>query len=110
MLPQVKKETQFDIFIPSLLYELVSERSSGVSSIDDLEKFASARVQNNAPRVPSRDEGVKTSATRHGGSSEDDLDFIFNTGFRSNSVPKSRVKNAVRKRNFVEMIYFKVSG
>lgn len=81
-----------------------------MSSIDDLEKFASARVQNNAPRVPSCDEGVKTSATRHGGSSEDDLDFIFNTGFRSNSVPKSRVKNAVRKRNFVEMIYFKVSG
>ncbi|KAK9945876.1 hypothetical protein M0R45_011369 [Rubus argutus] len=40
-----------------------------------------------------RSSGVKTSATRHGGSSEDDLDFIFNTGFRSNSVPKSRVKN-----------------
>lgn len=67
-----------------------------MSSIDDLEKFASAGVPNSAPRVPSRNEGVESSATRHGKSSGDDLDFMLSTGFRSSSVPKSRVKNAVR--------------
>ncbi|XP_062022396.1 auxilin-related protein 1 [Rosa rugosa] len=74
--------------------QVSKERSSGVSSIDDLEKFASAGVPNSAPRVPSRNEGVESSATRHGKSSGDDLDFMLSTGFRSSSVPKSRVKNA----------------
>ncbi|XP_024166047.1 auxilin-related protein 1 isoform X2 [Rosa chinensis] len=74
--------------------QVSKERSSGVSSIDDLEKFASAGVPNSAPRVPSRNKGVESSATRHGKSSGDDLDFMLSTGFRSSSVPKSRVKNA----------------
>ncbi|XP_004290908.1 PREDICTED: auxilin-related protein 2 [Fragaria vesca subsp. vesca] len=60
--------------------------------IDDLEIFASATVPKSAPRVPSRNDGVESSATRHGKSSGDDLDFMFSTGFRSSSVPKSRVK------------------
>ncbi|KAM5564328.1 hypothetical protein ABKV19_018767 [Rosa sericea] len=78
--------------------QVSKERSSGVSSIDDLEKFASAGVPNSAPRVPSRNEGVESSATRHGKSSGDDLDFMLSTGFRSSSVPKSRVKNATNNR------------
>lgn len=62
------------------------ERSSGVSSIEELEEFAKGTVQNNATgrtNVHSH-EDVETSATRHGRSSEDDL-----MGFRSNSVPRS---------------------
>ncbi|XP_024166050.1 auxilin-related protein 1 isoform X4 [Rosa chinensis] len=78
--------------------QVSKERSSGVSSIDDLEKFASAGVPNSAPRVPSRNKGVESSATRHGKSSGDDLDFMLSTGFRSSSVPKSRVKNATVNR------------
>ncbi|CAL8106066.1 unnamed protein product [Prunus armeniaca] len=62
------------------------KRSSGVSSIEELEEFAKGTVQNNATgrtNVHSH-EDVETSATRHGRSSEDDL-----MGFRSNSVPRS---------------------
>ncbi|XP_008361516.3 auxilin-related protein 2 isoform X2 [Malus domestica] len=67
------------------------ERSSGVSSIDELEEFARATVRNNATgrtNVPSHEERVETSATRRGRSSEDDL-----MGFRSNSVPRSKPTN-----------------
>ncbi|KAL6208325.1 hypothetical protein ACLB2K_019276 [Fragaria x ananassa] len=66
--------------------------SKGEKDIDDLEIFASATVPKSAPRVPSCNEGVESSATRHGKSSGDDLDFMFSTGFRSSSVPKSRVQ------------------
>ncbi|PQQ07952.1 auxilin-related protein 2 isoform X1 [Prunus yedoensis var. nudiflora] len=67
------------------------ERSSGVSSIDELEEFAKGTVRNNATgRTNVRShEGVETSATRRGRSSEDDL-----MGFRSNSVPRSRAAPA----------------
>ncbi|XP_021806612.1 auxilin-related protein 1 isoform X2 [Prunus avium] len=67
------------------------KRSSGVSSIDELEEFAKGTVRNNATgRTNVRShEGVETSATRRGRSSEDDL-----MGFRSNSVPRSRAAPA----------------
>ncbi|XP_068332741.1 uncharacterized protein [Pyrus communis] len=67
------------------------ERSSGVSSIDELEEFARATVRNNATgrtNVPSHEERVETSATRRGRLIEDDL-----MGFRSNSVPRSKPTN-----------------
>ncbi|XP_008219590.1 PREDICTED: auxilin-related protein 1 isoform X2 [Prunus mume] len=62
------------------------KRSSGVSSIDELEEFAKGTVQNNATGRTNfhSHEDVETSATRRGRSSEDDL-----MGFRSNSVPRS---------------------
>ncbi|XP_020409603.1 auxilin-related protein 1 isoform X2 [Prunus persica] len=60
------------------------KRSSGVSSIDELEEFAKGTVRNNATGRTNVHEDVETSATRCGRSSEDDL-----MGFRSNSVPRS---------------------
>lgn len=76
-----------------------------MSSIDELEEFAKGTVRNNATgRTNVRShEGVETSATRRGRSSEDDL-----MGFRSNSVPRSRAAPAtlVRSINLVKICCF----
>ncbi|MED6211258.1 hypothetical protein PIB30_071937 [Stylosanthes scabra] len=81
--------------------------SSNVSSIDELEEFAMGQVQNNAARKANVNTGetkrnlaakinkgkggptAKVNQSNHA----DDLESFFDTGFRSNSVPKSRASN-----------------
>ncbi|KAI4307235.1 hypothetical protein L6164_030443 [Bauhinia variegata] len=82
------------------------DNSSGVSSIDELEKFAMGRVHNNASKKPHSHSSGKTQnaaaaktnqnkeATDSTGVNQskgiDDLESIFGMGSRSSSVPKSR--------------------
>ncbi|MED6186299.1 hypothetical protein PIB30_065403 [Stylosanthes scabra] len=82
-------------------------RSSNVSSIDELEEFAMGQVQNNATRKANVNTGdtkrnlaAKINKGKGGPTAKvnqsngvDDLESFFDTGFRSNSVPKSRASN-----------------
>jgi hypothetical protein len=86
-----------------------------MSSIDELENFAMGRVQSNASRKANtntgeikQNSGAKTNKDKGAPATRvnqlngaDDLESFFSTGFRSNSVPKSRTATMVEIINTI---------
>lgn len=73
-------------------------KSSGISSIEELENFAMGRGQKNVNeelKVHSSGEGVKTSDSRAKNYGADDVESFFSKSSRSNSVPKTRATASV---------------
>ncbi|KAL5559671.1 hypothetical protein UlMin_035882 [Ulmus minor] len=72
-------------------------KSSGVSSIDELENFAKGKVQTNAngrSNFHSSEEWFETPTNRTTSYSEDDLESFFRMGSRSNSAPRARANTS----------------
>ncbi|GLT77912.1 hypothetical protein SLA2020_494660 [Shorea laevis] len=61
-------------------------KSSGASSIGELEDFAMGRMHNKASRYKEAEDAAQKTQQK----GEDDLESFFGTSYRSNSVPKSR--------------------
>lgn len=66
-------------------------KSSGASSIDELEDFAMGRMHNKASRYKEAEDAAQKTQQK----GEDDLESFFGTSYRSNSVPKSRATTLV---------------
>ncbi|KAL0699820.1 hypothetical protein Bca4012_055942 [Brassica carinata] len=80
-------------------------KSSGLSSIDELEDFAMGTMRRSASAsdTASKYREAEDAGTKKKQFGADDLDSFFSTGHRSSSVPKSRTTNEATRKQAVNV-------